>query len=95
MPYIPRDKRVKYDIHIENLATILNSQHDNDIISGEMNYILFRLAMLLCDRESGGKCCYARLAVVSSALSEAQTEFRRRIMAPYEDQKIELEGDVE
>ncbi len=35
------------------------------------------------------------MAVVSSALSEAQAEFRRRVMAPYEDDKIKMAGDVE
>lgn len=95
MPYINKEKREKYDAHINNLATILNKQENNDVISGELNYILFRLARILCDRESGGKFCYSRMAVVLSALSEAQAEFRRRVMAPYEDEKIGLAGDVE
>ncbi len=95
MPYISKDEREKYDSYIEGLARILNLQEDNDIISGEMNYVLFRLAKLLCNSESGGERCYTRMAVVSSALSEAQAEFRRRIMAPYEDEKIRLVGDVE
>lgn len=95
MPYIPKDKRKKYDDIIDRLAHILNTLEGNDDISGEMNYVLFRLARLLCDSESGGKRGYARMAVVSSALSEAQTEFRRRVMTPYEDEKISLAGDVE
>ncbi len=95
MPYIPKEKRKKYDVHIDILAQILNTLEGNDEISGEMNYVLFRLARLLCDSESGGKRGYARMAVVSSSLSEAQAEFRRRVMAPYEDEKIGLSGDVE
>lgn len=95
MPYIPKEKRKKYDTLIDELASILNTRKDNDEISGEMNYILFRLARLLCDGESGGKRGYARMAVVSSAFSEAQAEFRRRVMVPYEDEKIGLAGDVE
>lgn len=95
MPYIPKEKRKKYDILIDELARILNTRADNDEISGEMNYVLFRLARLLCDGESGGKRGYARMAVVSSALAEAQAEFRRRVMASYEDEKKGLAGDVE
>lgn len=95
MPYISKEKRNKYDVHIDRLAHILNTLESNDDISGEMNYVLFRLARLLCDSESGGKRGYARMAVVSSSLSEAQAEFRRRVMAPYEDEKISLSGDVE
>ena len=95
MPYIERAERHKYDPLIDHLAGILNTKVDNDSLSGEMNYVLFRLAKLLCNEQSGGKHNYARMAVVSSAMSEAQAEFRRRIMAPYEDQKIESNGDIE
>ncbi len=95
MPYIPTDQRKKYDSIIDNLAAILKTLGSNDELSGELNYILFRLAMLLCDQRSGGKQNYARMAVVSSALSEAQAEFRRRVMVPYEDEKIKMAGDVE
>lgn len=95
MPYISKKNRKKYDNLIDSLAHILNTRNDNDEISGELNYVLFRLARLLCDGESGGKRGYARMAMVSSALSEAQAEFRRRVMAPYEDEKIGLAGDVE
>ena len=95
MPYIPKDRRKKYDHLIDSIAHILNTRVDNDELSGEMNYVLFRLARLLCDQEPGGKRSYSRMAVVSSALSEAQAEFRRRVMAPYEEEKIGLAGDVE
>lgn len=95
MPYIPKGNRKKYDPLIERLAHTLNTRKDHDELSGDMNYVLFRLARLLCDGESGGKRGYARMAVVSSAISEAQAEFRRRVMAPYEDEKIGLAGDVE
>lgn len=95
MPYIPKKERQKYDHLIDALAHILNTRASNDEISGEMNYVLFRLARLMCDGESGGKRGYARMAMVSSALSEAQAEFRRRVMVPYEDEKIGLAGDVE
>jgi len=95
MPYIPKRERKKYDHLIDDLAYILNTRVDSDELSGEMNYVLFRLARLLCDDELGGKRGYARMAVVSSAMAEAQAEFRRRVMAPYEDEKISLAGDVE
>lgn len=104
MPYIPKKDRHKYDELIDGLAKILNARDNNDVLSGELNYVLFRLANLLCsdnwDKPTKlvGKTkrrSYARMAVVSSALSEAQAEFRRRVMAPYEDVKISLAGDVE
>ena len=95
MPYIPQECRYAYDTAIERLAELLNTTGNNDKIAGELNYIIFRLANLLCSETSGGKHNYARMATVSSAMSEAQAEFRRRMMAPYEDRKIELAGDIE
>ncbi len=95
MPYIPKANRSKYDALIDSLAKVLNDTGDNDAISGEMNYVLFRLAKIMCDDTSGGRCRYARMAVVCSSMREAEAEFRRRIMAPYEDQKIDALGDVE
>ena len=107
MPYIHKKDRHKYDELIDGLAKILNARDNNDVLSGELNYVLFRLANLLCSdnwdkltKLVGGtnystRRNYARMAVVSSALSEAQAEFRRRVMAPYEDEKIGLAGDIE
>ncbi len=86
MPYINKCEREKYSHLIDGLAHILNTRKSNDELSGELNFVLFRLARLLCDGESGGKRGYARMAVVSSALSEAQAEFRRRVMVPYENE---------
>jgi len=88
MPYITKNSRAEYDNEINNLVEKLDGW-DNDALSGHLNYIFFRIAGLLGKDES-----YARMAVISSAMSEAQAEFRRRIMAPYEDKKIYENGDV-
>lgn len=94
MPYILDKDRDKYDASIKNLALMLNGLNKNDVISGELNYVLFRLATHLCDSTLGGREDYARMAVILSAMNEAQHEFRRRIMSPYEDIKIDINGDV-
>jgi len=95
MPYIPKFDRLKYDSMIEGLAKILNGLDDNDQLSGDMNYVLFRLAMLLTHEPTGGKRKYARMAVVLSAMGEAGEEFRRRFMGPYENEAIDKNGDIE
>jgi hypothetical protein len=93
MPYIKQDERKYYDNIVDHLANcIINS--DNDRISGDLNYVLFRLAKKLCDPTIGGTKNYARMAVILSAMNEAQAEFRRRILVPYEDEKINSNGDV-
>lgn len=94
MPYIKKEEREKYDALIEKMADILNGLKDNDELSGDMNYILFRLAVLLTHIPTGGKRKYARMAVVLSAMNEAGNEFRRRIMGLYEDEAIDRNGDV-
>lgn len=95
MPYIPEIDRKKYDERIDSIGYTLNSLEDNDKISGELNYLLFRLASFLCDPKCGGTHNYARMAVIRSAMNEAQVEFHRRIMTPYEDEKIKINGDVQ
>ena len=94
MPYIPKDRREIYDPMIDGLAIQLNVIGNNDQLSGDMNYVLFRLACKLCHIPSGGVRNYARMAVVLSALSESKAEFRRRKMVPHEVIKIEENGDV-
>ncbi|KKN70878.1 hypothetical protein LCGC14_0426610 [marine sediment metagenome] len=90
MPYISKDSRAEHDDEINELAIKLN-ELENDELSGHLNYVFFRLAGLLCQEDD---LSYARMAVVSSAMSEAQAEFRRRVMAPYENEKIKENGDV-
>jgi hypothetical protein len=95
VPYIPKDRRDKYDDYINRLAHILNNLEGNDEIGGEMTYVLFRLARLLGDEDSGGQRRFARLAVIRSALTEARDEFRKRVLDPYEKEKERQNGDVE
>lgn len=94
MPYIKKPERDKYDPLIDRLADILNTRESDGSVGGELNYILFRLAKLLTNQETGGKRSYARMAVVMSAMTEAAAEFRRRHMSTYEDEKIRENGDV-
>ena len=94
MPYIKQEDRIQYDDFIDDLAIALETKN-NDILSGHLNYVLFRLAGLLAQGTSSNPGNYARLAVVRSALNEARDEFHRRIMIPYEDKKIKENGDVE
>jgi hypothetical protein len=82
MPYIPKDERVKYDGLIDCLANMINS----DVHSGELFQVLIRIfrrfATSLCDPVCNGKRCYARMAVVLSAMNECNHEFRRRVFCP-------------
>jgi hypothetical protein len=59
---------------------------------GELNYLVTRI----CDqwmRENGG-LHYANLNAVVGVLECAKLEFYRRVAAPYEDIKLQQNGDV-
>lgn len=94
MPYIKKEARKKYDELLAPLVRLLVDTKDNDELAGDMNYVLFLLAGCLCEPNCGGQRKYARMAVVASALHEAEEEFRRRIMVPYESEKINKNGDI-
>jgi len=84
MPYLS-DIRARLAIDgIVNQFTILFS---NNIV-GHLNYFLFKLAKVCC-------CNYAQYAAFIGELESAKLEIYRRFVAPYEDKKIQENGDVE
>lgn len=60
------------------------------INAGELNYIISCMA----DNMLEANCNYARMNEIVGALESAKAEFQRRVMAPYEDKKINENGDV-
>lgn len=78
MPYIKQEDR---DDH-----TALYPQH-----AGELNYAI---TLLVNDyfKRMGGR--YQQINDIVGALEGAKLEFYRRVAAPYEDEKIEENGDV-
>lgn len=59
--------------------------------AGELNYLL-TLTVIEYVQDHG--LSYKTLNDVSGALTECLAEFRRRVIAPYEDSKIAENGDV-
>lgn len=82
MPYIVKKRREKIDDWIDVVAGHLQSE-------GELNYAITRLCYL--NRGEGRYADYNRLIGV---LECAKLEFYRRVVASYEDEKIEANGDV-
>lgn len=70
-------------------------QLDNDAgvaeTAGELNYQITRLIIDYFEN-NGGR--YQQINDVLGALEGAKLEFYRRVAAPYEDMKIEENGDV-
>ncbi len=79
MPYITPEARERLDI------TWLPRDE------GELNYLITKLLIRYAAKSPVN---YARLAGAHSAATLAAAEFYRRRIAPYEDHKIRLNGDV-
>lgn len=86
MPYIKPDQRPKLD-------GIVNHMEKNRMPrdKGELNYLISSL--IVSYMQDKGKS-YATLSDVSGVLSDVSNEFYRRVVVPYENEKIALNGDV-
>jgi hypothetical protein len=81
MPYIPKSTRAPLDLIIEELGNTV-------VVDGDLNYILYAL----CKRHV--EPSYNNYKNFCGELRQCATEIERRILAPYEDQKIEENGDI-
>jgi phosphoglycerate-specific signal transduction histidine kinase len=84
MPYIEKSRRERFDWLIDNLAAELEANG----ITGNLNYILYRLAKKLCKR-------YKNYAAFEGDCQQSLREIYRRLESSYEDEAIERNGDIE
>jgi len=93
MPYINLDKRQPYDPLIAQLLDKLVETHVNGertLDPGHLNYVISSLAWSLFVQDPS----YRRANDIIGVLEAAKLEFYRRQAAPYEDKKIEENGDL-
>ena len=81
MPYVKQEKRPHLDPLVD-LMVALDIKAD-----GDLNYVLFKYARRI-------EPSYNRLKNYRAELHEAAAEIKRRMLDPYEDQKIIENGDV-
>lgn len=82
MPYVKKEKRFALN-RIVNLMKELNIQAD-----GDLNYILYKYCKDTVEPS------YGNYKNFTGELEECVAEIRRRLIAKYEDEKIEENGDV-
>lgn len=82
MPYIKQENRQKID-HIVEIMRAMGVK-----ANGDLNYILFKYCKY--NVEPG----YNNYKNFCGELRQCATEIERKILAPYEDSKIEENGDV-
>ena len=83
MPYIKQEQRLNIDASVEKAIEYIND-------SGQLNYAITRLVHLYLTEEYN----YSRLNETIGVLECAKLELYRRVVAVYEESKIEQNGDV-
>lgn len=83
MPYIKQDDRLFFDRHLNCIDT--NNK-------GDLNYCVTQLAL---QHIKSHEKSYTNISEAISALVNAADEIKRRLLIPYENQKIEENGDLE
>jgi hypothetical protein len=82
VPYIKQEERKKFD-------KIVQMMHEANIVAnGDLNYLLYAY----CKRHISPS--YNNYKNFIGELNQCATEIERRILAPYEDEKIIENGDV-
>jgi len=87
VPYIKMEDRPKYEKPLTELINILKEQ-TVDQIDGQLNYIITRIL------KESYPLRYFNINRAVGVLECCKLEYYRRIAAPYEDTKIEQNGDV-
>jgi len=85
VPYIDEQERAKFDEAVEELYPILHTSTE-----GELNYFLSKIVWSLWEYNKS----YRTACRLTGVLENVKQEFYRRKVAPYEDEKIEANGDV-
>lgn len=98
MPYIAPQDRPSLDRLIDQLAqqivTQAQAQQYDAAFAGLLNYACTRLALKVI-RLQCGTLRYWLIATVTGVFHNIADEFYRRLGAPYEDQQISKNSDVD
>lgn len=87
MPYIEQKSRPSIDKHLKSLADYLKNLPEEEQ-DGCLNYTITRLLHEIYPLR------YRHINRAMGVLSCVEHEYYRRIAAPYEDTKIQQNGDV-
>lgn len=82
MPYIKSDRRKEFQFHASNPLPQT---------AGELNYLITKEIQTYIKNKG---ICYQSYNDVIGALEGAKLELYRRFTAPYEDEKRQMNGDV-
>jgi hypothetical protein len=86
MPYIKKEQRGKYNIYLRSITNIINRQGKKQ---GHLNYIITKIIL-----ETIPPKCYDDFHNISVLLHKIEHEIERRLQDPYEDLKVDENGDL-
>ena len=96
MPYISEEERLELDNAIDqmvdsikNTQCNLNNPNDFSNYLGRINYCFSRVIGQLVQKPS-----YKKIAMATGVLENIKQEFYRRVASPYENKKINENGDI-
>jgi hypothetical protein len=89
MPYIIHSSRLKYTKQIDQIVSEL-SNASQDSLPGEVVYVLYQILGQLV-AQNKDKVNFAYLNSLVGATENTKLEFVKRILGPYEDNKITCE----
>lgn len=100
MPYIKNEERASLDVEIKQLSEKLAQRYSStlDGFAGRLNYTITKIVLEYFESrksiQGNTKINYADWNEVIGALECCKFELYRRLIAPYEDEKIQQNGDV-
>lgn len=89
MPYIRPNLRQRLVTTLSNNVAQVGLDQFPDQ-AGELNYVITEVIKAYYNNDR----CYQSINDIIGALEGAKLEFYRRVATPYEDQKIQENGDV-
>ena len=91
MPYIKQKDRRKFEPQLGKLREcVKNNLWDVTMSKGDLTYLVYALGLEFFKNKKS----YTNISTAISCLNDAAEELRRRYLNPYEDKKIEENGDV-
>jgi len=86
MPYIKPEMRKKYQPILDSIEAAFV----DGITPGELNYLISKICLTYVTRKG---LSYTFLNDIMGVLSSCSKEFYRRVVAPYENEKVIQNGD--
>lgn len=91
MPHIKQNDRAYFNGSIINIVNTLRHKFDQSKFTGNLSYITTKIIAEYFKREGYN---FRLLNEIDGFFGTCQSEFRRLILHPYEDKKIEENGSA-